>query len=257
MVNQIIWQIYDTLDMRNMRKVFLRQLSQLINFSFSDFSIGFINHDGGPKLVDPVVVSKYSKEFEKEFIFSYESKFCKLDYLEWVFLTPESLVYRESDLISDEVRIKSLFYQEYLKVFNLTQVAGIVLANNDHFFGAATFYRSEQSRDFDERDMYILELFVPHLQKRFENESKTNRELSRSSSYILKYMYRLTGREIPIMGLLLYGYSNKEIGLRLGITINTVKKHVSNIYSKLDINNRPQLIRFIIVKGFVHLWEQP
>ncbi|MGI6731838.1 MAG: helix-turn-helix transcriptional regulator [Anaerovoracaceae bacterium] len=47
------------------------------------------------------------------------------------------------------------------------------------------------------------------------------------------------------------------MGLHLGITTNTVKKHISNIYSKLNISSRPQLVRFIIVKGFVHFWEQP
>jgi hypothetical protein len=50
------------------------------------------------------------------------------DYVNWIFLSSESLVYRESDLINDEVRKKSPFYQQYLKVFDLVNIAGMVIA---------------------------------------------------------------------------------------------------------------------------------
>lgn len=256
-VNETIEMIYAATNMRELRISFLKNLSHLINFSFSDFSIGFINSDDGPKLIDPVVISKYDKEFEKRFMYLYETKFYKLDYLKWVFMTPDSLVYRESDLISEEVRNKSLFYQDYLKAFDLIHVAGIVIANNETFLGTATFYKSAQGGDFDHRDMYILELFVPHLKRKFENERRKGLGKEGNSPFLLKYGYQLTNREIEIMGLLLYGYSNGEIGLRLKIATNTVKKHISNIYSKLDVENRPQLVRFIILRGLVHFWEAP
>lgn len=48
----------------------------------------------------------------------------------------------------------------------------------------------------------------------------------------------LTSREMEVLGQLGTGASNREIGDRLSITENTVKVHVSNILSKLELQNR-------------------
>jgi LuxR family maltose regulon positive regulatory protein len=52
----------------------------------------------------------------------------------------------------------------------------------------------------------------------------------------------LTPRELEIMRLIGKGYSNPEIASELVVTINTVKKHTSNIYSKLEVRSRTQAI---------------
>ena len=51
----------------------------------------------------------------------------------------------------------------------------------------------------------------------------------------------LSAREAEIAGLVLRGRSNREIGKELFISLETVKKHVSNIYRKLGVRNRVQL----------------
>lgn len=52
----------------------------------------------------------------------------------------------------------------------------------------------------------------------------------------------LTPRESEIMRLIIRGYSNPEIANNLVVSINTVKKHTSNIYSKLGVSSRTQAI---------------
>ena len=52
----------------------------------------------------------------------------------------------------------------------------------------------------------------------------------------------LTRRELEIMRLICNGYSNQEIAAELVVTINTVKKHTSNIYGKLGVRSRTQAI---------------
>jgi LuxR family maltose regulon positive regulatory protein len=52
----------------------------------------------------------------------------------------------------------------------------------------------------------------------------------------------LTPRELEIMRLICKGYSNPEIADELVVTINTVKKHTSNIYGKLGVRSRTQAI---------------
>jgi DNA-binding NarL/FixJ family response regulator len=51
---------------------------------------------------------------------------------------------------------------------------------------------------------------------------------------------RLTARQSQVLDLLANGYTNQEIAVRLRITPNTVKAHVSAIYERLGVSNRIQ-----------------
>lgn len=53
---------------------------------------------------------------------------------------------------------------------------------------------------------------------------------------------KLTVREIEILSLLQNGLSNKEIGEKLYISVETVKYHIKNIYIKLQISSRSELL---------------
>lgn len=54
----------------------------------------------------------------------------------------------------------------------------------------------------------------------------------------------LSNREREIVQMVASGKKNKEIASALFITEGTVKNHISNIYEKLEINSRSQLVRF-------------
>lgn len=52
----------------------------------------------------------------------------------------------------------------------------------------------------------------------------------------------LTKRELEILSSLAAGRTNKEIAAEKGVSTNTVKYHVRNLFEKLDVNNRGQAI---------------
>jgi DNA-binding NarL/FixJ family response regulator len=54
----------------------------------------------------------------------------------------------------------------------------------------------------------------------------------------------LTVREREVADLLVQGWSNKEIGLRLRIALHTVKSHVHRVLSKLAVNNRLEVAAY-------------
>lgn len=54
---------------------------------------------------------------------------------------------------------------------------------------------------------------------------------------------KLTGREKGILDQLANGLMYKEIGVRSGISTETVRKHVRNIYEKLQVSSRMEAIR--------------
>jgi DNA-binding NarL/FixJ family response regulator len=52
----------------------------------------------------------------------------------------------------------------------------------------------------------------------------------------------LTERERELLGLIAQGYNNAEIAARLTISGKTVRNHISNIFSKLQVTDRAQAI---------------
>ena len=54
----------------------------------------------------------------------------------------------------------------------------------------------------------------------------------------------LTSRETQIIELVIQGARNKDICDLLCISENTVKTHLQNIYSKLDVNSKAKLVTF-------------
>lgn len=55
-----------------------------------------------------------------------------------------------------------------------------------------------------------------------------------------QYVESLSNREQEVLQWLTSGASNREIGQRLYITESTVKRHVYNIFGKLNVRNRTQ-----------------
>lgn len=62
---------------------------------------------------------------------------------------------------------------------------------------------------------------------------------------ILNKILNLTAQEETVAQQICHGKSNKDIASNLFISLSTVKSHIGNIYSKLGVTNRQQLIQKI------------
>jgi DNA-binding NarL/FixJ family response regulator len=63
----------------------------------------------------------------------------------------------------------------------------------------------------------------------------------------------LSAREMEVLALIAKGKSNKEIGAALNVAEVTVKVHVTNILSKLNVADRTQAIVTAIKRGIIQL----
>ena len=61
----------------------------------------------------------------------------------------------------------------------------------------------------------------------------------------------LTRRELEILSELSNGLSNHEISCNLNISENTVKKHISNIFMKINVKDRTQAIIYAYESGLI------
>jgi two-component system, NarL family, nitrate/nitrite response regulator NarL len=58
--------------------------------------------------------------------------------------------------------------------------------------------------------------------------------------------FGLTSRERQVIALVGAGYTNKDLGRKLGISENTAKHHLTNIFDKLGVSNRLELVLFAV-----------
>ena len=61
--------------------------------------------------------------------------------------------------------------------------------------------------------------------------------------------YSLTSREADVMMLLAHGNTATRIQAELGISYNTVKYHVKNVYAKMDVHSQQELIDLLCEKN--------
>lgn len=59
----------------------------------------------------------------------------------------------------------------------------------------------------------------------------------------------LTSRERELLAALANGWSNLQIAARIGISRNTVKYHLKNLYDKLGVNNRAMAVALYMSKS--------
>ena len=58
--------------------------------------------------------------------------------------------------------------------------------------------------------------------------------------------FGLTARELEVIGTIVAGYANKDIAQKFGISEQTVKHHLTNIFDKLGVSNRLELALFAV-----------
>jgi two-component system, NarL family, nitrate/nitrite response regulator NarL len=63
--------------------------------------------------------------------------------------------------------------------------------------------------------------------------------------------YGLSSREMEVIALIVAGYTNKDLARELGISENTAKHHLTNIFDKLGVSNRLELVLYAVDNGLV------
>ncbi|HKO28085.1 MAG TPA: LuxR C-terminal-related transcriptional regulator [Solirubrobacteraceae bacterium] len=139
---------------------------------------------------------------------------------------------RLSDVISERRLLNSRIYAEWFRPHGFETELEIGIARSRT--RTRNFVLNRASGDFSARDRAVLDLVRPHL-RRIHDAAEMRRALGSSEPADLN---RLTARETEILELVAAGLSNAAIAERLWIAPGTVKKHLENIYAKLEVANR-------------------
>jgi len=105
---------------------------------------------------------------------------------------------------------------------------GVLYFENNFIAGAFADNRIERLKVLSSQ-VACAKKFQSYLEKDYE----------KTEGYLIE---PLTERELEVLHLISEGMSNKEIADRLIITVNTVKTYIKNIYEKLGVNRRVQVV---------------
>jgi len=71
------------------------------------------------------------------------------------------------------------------------------------------------------------------------------------STPVVSRDFGLTPRERQVIALVGGGYTNKDLARELTISENTAKHHLTNIFDKLGVSNRLELVLFAVEHGLI------
>ena len=173
----------------------------------------------------------------------YLKHYYHIDYLKYISdFTKKTVIYRDTDILDEDIRKKTEFYRDFLRPKNIPYGCGIILLKEEKIIGIINLFRSNELGDFSDKDLYILDTLKLHLRNiQYHLCDREVGEVEDKVESVCK-QYDLSERETEVIRLVNEGASNTEIGDKLSISISTVKKHFYNIYNKIGVKNRTQLI---------------
>ena len=89
--------------------------------------------------------------------------------------------------------------------------------------------------------MYVDPKMLPSLFSEEQNHTQSPDDL----------VEPLTPRETGVLRLIVEGYTNRQIGVELGISVRTVEGHRANLYGKLGLRSRVELVRYAKQHGMI------
>jgi DNA-binding CsgD family transcriptional regulator len=133
---------------------------------------------------------------------------------------------RWSDRISRRELLRLEFYSEVMRPLGCEYQLTLWVRDQHTILGGFAFDRFR--RDFSDRDLQVLQLLHPHLVQ-FAKQA---------AQRLPDAIAALTPRQREILSWAARGRTNAEIGKILWLSPATVRKHLDNIYDKLDVPNR-------------------
>jgi DNA-binding CsgD family transcriptional regulator len=142
------------------------------------------------------------------------------------------LVFRCSDIVPDTEYRQSGMYADYDRPLGVEHELMVCLDAGRPRRTLRLLFARGPGSDFSERDVAVLTLLQPHLQSAYVAAERRRRGLR-----------PLTDRQRQILQYVAAGYTNGQIATRLDVSEHTVRKHVENIFARLDVTSRTAAAR--------------
>ena len=240
-INNILLELYTITDIDSLANKLIRIVCMMIPYTKGYFVI----------LNENQMINEKQSCFigmDEETVKKYIDHYYDQDYLKYLYeIAAETTVYKDTGIMSDDIRKNTEFYCKFLKPQDIPYGCGILIVKNGVVLGVFNLFRGEKLGDFSDKDIFILDILKKHIENMVSHVIEADEVVEISDKYITEAQekYSLTARESEVLELLSKGLSNEEICSRLIISLSTVKKHIYNLYNKTGVNSRTKLINQI------------
>lgn len=242
LINSMALRIHDTRDLDEMIREFLSVINILVPYDRASFY--FADEDNPYN--HPIGVNLSDEELKL-----YIDNFAEMDpYIPLMGLIQDSQEpIRASDYATSVDFEKTEYYELAWKPKGIRYSMLLPMARQGVWIGSVNLFRHNDKEDFTDEELEISKILMEHLQIRLwrdkcsRNEMGTLPDKSQDLRKQLIGEYGLTDRECEVVIMNTRGMTDLEICESMAISKNTLKKHISNIYSKLEISSRVELLK--------------
>ena len=236
--SEVIYRIHACETPGDLSRTFFHQLRLLIPFRYASYLTVSQEEDGSYTYTVPFCQPQSLAAAEKAWAAAPDKSNTA-----WLSSGTESMVLRDSELMTGNRRLDTPTYQETFQKYNIYDQLQMNVVHDGRTIGRLTFYRTRTDGPFTDSDAFRLRALSKHINLAFhrcfvQQFSPRSRNLPKLAS-----VYGLTRREEEILGCIFSGMDNGAICDKLRISRNTLYKHNNSIFQKCGVASRWELLR--------------
>lgn len=242
-LNNVVCELYRCQTYAELGQFFLPMLRMLIPFRYASI-MRREDTEARIRLVDPLCIPAAFAEAEQNYM-----RFADDDYTGWLNCCRESTLFRESDLVGEQQRLRSTIYQKCYQKFNVYDSLQYGIVFNGRPLGALSIFRCREDGPFTSDELFLLSSVGIHLNQHMSTLLDKMYRRDTVAGYDLPAVakkYSLTTREVQLLEQLTHFRDNREIAEAMQVRESTLQKHFQNIFRKLGVSSRWEIMRLLL-----------
>lgn len=138
------------------------------------------------------------------------------------------------------------YYQDFMRPMGIRHAAALIL-HDSRGVPALNLSLADSRHNYERNRQVtkILKIIQPILANYYVLLNLNSVQAGGRGKEELRRLYKLTDREFDIVELISAGLAYKEVADKLAISVKTVGTHLANIYDKLNVSNRVELVKIV------------
>lgn len=239
--NEIIYRIHACRTLEEFGPTLLAQVKLIIPYTYASLIAIQTDPETGELIHrDPYCKPQNFREVENAWLGRIDKA-----YTAWLSHAPESMVVRDSEILSGDKRFSAASYRELYTAYHVHDCMQMNITYAGQAMGRLALYRTRGDGLFTDQEAFYLRALANHIdlacwtcKQNEDNQPKQTRSLEE----IIR-TYDLTRREGEVLGLVFQDWNNEEILAKLTISKNTLLKHLQNLYRKCGVSSRWDLLK--------------